>query len=120
VSWLLDSPRVKQRLDLKSRVGPSINKLEGMAHLIRVGSRGRPIRNEKAETLALSQLIIEIPAQQVEDPELLCDWRDATRRAFTEALAAGYLVEEFYYDSQSFRSIGKYLLNAGKRNVAWN
>jgi predicted GNAT superfamily acetyltransferase len=120
VSWLLDSPRVKQRLDLKSRVGPSINKLESIAHLIRVGSRGRPIRNEKAETLALSQLIIEIPAQQVEDPELLCDWRDATRRAFTEALAAGYLVEEFYYDSQSFRSIGKYLLNAGKRNVAWN
>src|SRR5262245_45476466 len=120
VSWLLDSPRVKQRLEVKSQVEPSFKELEGLAHLIRVGSKSRPIRNEKAEALTLPQLIIEIPAQELEDPELVDDWRGATRLAFTEALGAGYLVEEFYYDSLSHRTVGKYLLNAGKRNVAWN
>ncbi|MCI0665226.1 MAG: GNAT family N-acetyltransferase [Acidobacteria bacterium] len=120
VSWLLDSPHVKQRLDLKSRVEPSFNELESLAHLTRVGSKGRPIRNERAEALTLPQLIIEIPAQELEDPGLVFDWRDATRLAFTKALGAGYLVEEFYFDSPSHRTIGKYLLNAGKRNVAWN
>jgi chorismate synthase len=120
VSWLLDSPRVNQRLDVKSPVEPSFHELEGLAHLVRVGSKSRPLRNERAEALTLPQLIIEIPAQELEDPGLVLDWRDATRLAFTKALGAGYLVEEFYYDSLSHRKIGKYLLTAGKRNVAWN
>jgi predicted GNAT superfamily acetyltransferase len=114
VNWLLDSPRVKERLEIKSRVEPSFNELERIAYLIRVGNKNQPIINEWAEAFTLPQLIIEIPALHPEDPRLLRDWCEATRRAFTEALAAGYMVEEFYYDRLSIRSVGKYLLKAGK------
>jgi predicted GNAT superfamily acetyltransferase len=59
------------------------------------------------------QVVIEIPpdinALMQHSPETALRWRAETRRAFTEALNAGYIVTSFIRD----RSGGKYLLNRG-------
>lgn len=46
------------------------------------------------------KILIEIPADinavQQESPETAREWRERTRRAFTEALAEGYVIVDFY------------------------
>ena len=71
VTWLLDSERVRQ--------------------CVAGNARHREISSE--------QHLIEIPADinsvRREDPKRALEWRETTRRAFCEALAEGFLVEEF-------------------------
>jgi|SRR5215213_657762 len=59
------------------------------------------------------QVVIEIPsdinALMQHSPETALKWRAETRRAFTEALRAGYIVTSFVRDQK----IGKYLLTKG-------
>jgi len=59
------------------------------------------------------QVAIEIPSDINElvqnNPEAALQWRAKTRRAFMEALEAGYIVTSFIRD----QSGGKYLLNRG-------
>jgi predicted GNAT superfamily acetyltransferase len=56
------------------------------------------------------KLLIEIPADinavQHESPQLAREWRERTRRAFTEALGRGYVVRDFY----SVKTVGVYIL----------
>ena len=56
------------------------------------------------------QVVIEIPADinalMEHSPETALKWRAETRRAFTEALKAGYIVTSFVRDQK----VGKYLL----------
>ncbi len=65
--------------------------------------RGDPIAGE-------DQVVIEIPsninALMQHSPETALKWRAETRRAFTEALKAGYIVTSFVRD----QNVGKYLL----------
>lgn len=119
VSWPLDSRRVRERL----RAGPgkqdSPAGLERILPLVQVGADNEPRRNSAAGVSRDETLLIEIPADintlQRESPQLAARWREATRRAFTEAMAAGYLVEEFYRSSRKDRPAGIYLLSHGKR-----
>jgi len=59
------------------------------------------------------QIVIEIPsninALMQHSPETALKWRADTRRAFTEALKAGYIVKSFVRD----QNVGKYLLTKG-------
>jgi predicted GNAT superfamily acetyltransferase len=56
------------------------------------------------------QITIEIPADINALPlEIALKWRAETRRAFTEALKAGYIVKSFVRNQQA----GKYLLTKG-------
>jgi predicted GNAT superfamily acetyltransferase len=68
--------------------------------------RGDPMAGE-------DQVVIEIPsdinALVQQSPETALRWRAETRRAFTEALNAGYIVRSFIRD----QSGGKYLLSRG-------
>lgn len=72
VKWLLTSERVVQRLKTTN-----------------------PTRENPSD-----KLLIEIPADintlQEQKPELALEWRQRTRREFTEAIAAGYTVVDFY------------------------
>jgi predicted GNAT superfamily acetyltransferase len=72
VKWILSSERVIKRLG-KTEVSPE----------------------EPAD-----KLLIEIPPDintvQRDSPELAREWRERTRRAFTEAFAEGYVVVDFY------------------------
>lgn len=82
VKWLLTSDRVVQRL-----LTP------------------KPVLENPAD-----KLLIEIPAGinavQQQSPELAREWRERTRRAFTEAIQRGYVVRDFYREG----TVGVYIL----------
>jgi len=71
--------------------------------LVRVGQDGEPVVN--TERTDESRLVIEIPGEP--NAEL---WREPTRAAFTSALDAGYIVQNFYVVERNDRKIGAYLL----------
>ncbi|PYS40367.1 MAG: hypothetical protein DMF71_13425 [Acidobacteria bacterium] len=62
---------------------------------------------------------IEVPADinalQREQTELAMSWREATRWAFSETIASGYIVEGFYRLRRTDQSVGSYLLSHRKR-----
>ena len=75
VKWLLKSDRVVQRLNLT-----------------------KPTLENPSD-----KLLVEIPgdinALQQQSPELAFEWRQRTRREFTDAIDAGYTVVDFYRES---------------------
>jgi predicted GNAT superfamily acetyltransferase len=92
VSWLLDKERVDSPKDL--------NEIKA---LIRVGQNGEPVvTTDRTDD---RELVIEIPGET--NAEV---WRGPTRAAFTSALAAGYIVNNFYVLERNGRKIGAYLL----------
>ena len=114
VTWLLTSRRVSGRLD-KTGFKPEFERL---MPLVRLGVDDSPLRNGLAEGLSHEQALIEIPgdinALQQRSGELAFEWREATRWAFSEAIAGGYLVVDFFRHSRGDRRIGVYLLSRGK------
>ena len=101
VTWLLKSERVESRIEGKRR---AVRDLDQLPHLVRVGEALEPIAED---AIRESQLIIEIPGELNTNHER---WREATRAAFTSALDAGYVVEEFYVNEREGQKIGSYLL----------
>jgi len=91
VTWLLDSERVKSR--------PPVVELPC---LVRVGEDVEPV---KGDPISGPQVIIEIPGELQSHHER---WRKATRQAFTSAIDAGYVVEDFYISDD--RKVGSYIL----------
>lgn len=85
VTWLVQSERVESRLNAAPNVDTS-----GLHYLVRVGENLEPISND--DPLNENSLAIEIPRDLTANHE---QWRMATRDAFTLALDAGYIVEEF-------------------------
>ena len=119
VSWLIQSERVRTRLEGKKEVAHLTSAFEEAAPLVQSETDGSPRTMQLDEGLRQEQVSIEIPPDigslQQQDPLLAIRWREATRRAFTGALAAGYLVEEFYRRAGERRASGVYLLSRGKK-----
>lgn len=109
VTWLLTSRR---------EFIVSTPKLEKVIRLVELGMDDSPRMNDLVEGLAHEQALIEIPADinalERQSSELAFEWREATRRAFTEAIAAGYLVTEFHRHSRGGQRLGTYLLTRSK------
>lgn len=102
VTWLLKSERVVSRLDgVNSRVSSS--EIDRMSRLVRVGENFEPAVGDGL--VGEPQLVIEIPGELKASAER---WREVTREAFTSALNAGYVVEDFYVSAD--RRVGRYLL----------
>jgi chorismate synthase len=78
VTWLLDSERVKSRLE--QNASP-----------------------RAADIIRAEDIVIEIPCEITSNHE---HWRVTTREGFTRALAAGYVVEEFFVSE----NVGRYVL----------
>jgi predicted GNAT superfamily acetyltransferase len=118
VTWLLKSERVNLRLKDKPPEEHLPPEMLKAVTLIEANESGVPVLKEKIERLKGEPASIEIPGDigvlQEHEPELAARWREATRRAFTEALAAGYLVEEFYRRSRNGQRLGVYLLTRKK------
>jgi predicted GNAT superfamily acetyltransferase len=118
VTWLLNSRRVEQRLERRAKEELSPSHLERAAPLVQVGVVGSPQMSDLAQGLTQEYALIEIPthisALQQQAPALVTEWREATRKAFTEAFAAGYLVEDFYRLSRGGQPCGAYLLSLGR------
>jgi len=114
VTWPLTSRRVGGRL--KGKV-PTLE-LGNATPLVQLGADEAPRRSEMAEGLSNEQALIEVPADisalERRNAELAFEWRGATRWAFTEAIAAGYLVEEFYRRNRGNQQLGIYLLRQAK------
>ena len=101
VTWLLRSERVLARIERMSRPSDP-GDLDGVPRLVRVSENREPI---SADEFDGPQVVIEIPTEISAHHER---WREATRAAFTSAIAKGFLVEEFYVSAQ--RQVGSYIL----------
>lgn len=115
VVWPLTSRRVNERLDNRGFE----QKVEHVIPLVQLQADGSLRRNSPAEGLAHEQALIEIPADinalERRSGELAREWRAATRWAFTEAIALGYLVVHFYRQSRGDQQLGIYLLSREKK-----
>jgi predicted GNAT superfamily acetyltransferase len=115
VDWLLTSRRASERLERTV----SALELEKVIPLVQLGKDDSPRRNDLNEGLSHAQALIEIPADinalERRSGELAMNWRESTRWAFTEAIAAGYLVTDFYRQSRGEQRQGTYLLSQGKK-----
>jgi len=86
VTWDLESDHVQQRL------------------------AGKPAKMAFADTDAFIEIPSDINAVQKQNPQEAMRWREVTRRAFTEALAAGFYVADFFRRESS----GVYVLSQGR------
>jgi len=115
VTWPLTGRRVLKRLGAPAAAPEP----EDVTPLVQLGLDGSPLRNGLAAALTREQVLIEIPAEigafERQDGRLAGAWRESTRWAFTEALAAGYLVTGFARPNRDARRVGVYLLDRDKR-----
>jgi predicted GNAT superfamily acetyltransferase len=114
VTWRMADSRVEARLKGK---GVRAEVLDALAHvdpLVRFNGNGRPAEGDLSQALARLRIVIEIPGDidtiERDDRELAREWRLATRRAFTEALNAGFIVKEFCRSVRGQQGPGAYLL----------
>lgn len=68
--------------------------------------------NVKPVETDAESLVIEIPTEITANHE---HWRQVTRQAFTSALDAGYVVEEFFVSEE--RKVGRYLLKKDEHGL---
>lgn len=119
VSWFLESKRVRNRLARRSDVELSQEELERHVSLVETAPDGWP-HTQPISSLDQDYVLIEVPADigvlQERNPELAVAWRNATRSAFTDALGAGYIVQEFYRIEREGQSAGCYLLTSKTSN----
>ena len=110
VTWHLDGKRVEERIEKKV---PTIE-FETVKRLVKSNENDVPSVADFAENLTDEQFAIEIPANvnelQKQNVELAIKWRETTRKAFTEALKQGYVVEEFFRINRNNKNYGVYLL----------
>ena len=118
VEWLLDSPRVVNRIERRDTPTASPELISRATPLVRVASDDAPFRISHNDSFTDSHALIDIPGDinllQRERPKLSLQWREATRAAFTDALAAGYVVRDFFRTEREGRPCGTYLLARGK------
>jgi predicted GNAT superfamily acetyltransferase len=115
VWWELDSARVRQRLQIyeTARMIPSVP--PDAITLAGLTADGPSRKCRLHESIGSEHLLIEIPADinslQQQDVQVARRWREITREAFVEALAAGYVIKEFYRPSSAGQVNGAYLLS---------
>lgn len=117
VTWPMDSRRVEMRLQGKSNRSEMLEIVSSLPPLVRFGADAQPVLGDMAEATARQRIAIEIPsdigALESENAEMARQWRLATRRAFTEALSAGFFVAEFCRAARGHQGPGVYLLEKG-------
>ena len=110
VSWLLDSGRVRAKAEGVTDASPD----DDAPPVVAMGEDDSPVRSEGRPGTPLS---IEIPLNigeiEKRDFDLASAWRQATRAAFTEALAEGRIVSGFVLRSGGGGRRGAYILTKG-------
>ena len=112
VHWMLDSPRVQQRIAGK-RPSSLSSEAEAVPFLVAL-ENDAPGQSDLPR--GAHPLRIEVPNNVSsllhERPQLAREWRAATRKAFMIAFDAGYLLGEFYR-AVGPRPFGVYVLTLG-------
>lgn len=115
VTWRLSSRRVSERISGINNAAPEI---ESVVPLVKIEKDNSPRQNDLTDGLSGEYVLIEIPADinelERQNSELASAWRVATRAAFTKALSAGYLVENFYRRTRGGGQISTYYLSRRK------
>lgn len=114
VTWHMADSRVQERLNGRAKLAEVVDALKHLEPLIRFNGDGKPAESDLATSLSRQRIAIEIPRDmdRIEhtDKELAREWRLATRRAFTAALQAGFIVKEFCRSIRGQQGPGAYLL----------
>lgn len=116
VHWMLDSLRVSARVKGKfdrTQLPPEVT---NAPRIVALGSKGKPRRSSFQSVGPQAVVSVEIPGDFMgfvqHAPDVAREWREATRRAFAEAIGAGYVVEEFYHETRAGQSVGVYVLKS--------
>lgn len=111
VTWHMAGSRVEERLNGRDSTADALKHLEP---LVRFNGDGKPAEGDLAASLSRQRIAIEIPSDmdriEHKDKNLARQWRLATRRAFTEAMGAGFIVKEFCRSIRGQQGPGAYLL----------
>jgi predicted GNAT superfamily acetyltransferase len=114
VTWHMADSRVQKRLNNKNGSAEVLDALRHLEPLVRFNCNGNPAEGDLAASLSRQRIAIEIPRDidRIEhtNTELAREWRLATRRAFTAALDAGFVVKEFCRSVRGLQAPGAYLL----------
>jgi predicted GNAT superfamily acetyltransferase len=114
VTWRMADGRVQQRLNGKDGSAEVLDALRHLEPVVRFNGDGKPAEGDLTALLSRQRIAIELPRDidRIEhtDKELAREWRMATRRAFTEALHAGFIVREFCRSIRGQQGPGAYLL----------
>lgn len=114
VTWHMADSRVQERLNGRAKLAEVMDALKHLEPLIRFNGDGKPAEGDLATALSRQRIAIEIPRDmdriEQTDKELGREWRLATRRAFTAALQAGFIVKEFCRSIRGQQGPGAYLL----------
>jgi predicted GNAT superfamily acetyltransferase len=114
VTWGMADSRVQDRLKGKGKLAEVVDALKHLEPLVRFNGDGKPAEADSAASLSRQRSAIEIPhdMDRIEhtNRELAHEWRLATRRAFTGALHAGFVVKEFCRSIRGNQGPGVYLL----------
>ncbi|MGI8732096.1 MAG: GNAT family N-acetyltransferase [Pyrinomonadaceae bacterium] len=109
VTWLLDSERVKRRIeDSEVPLLPD----EDLPVLLECDQEGEPVMGaiEKAQPFTTIEIPRDINMILQADASRAMRWREATRSAFSSAFTADYFVAEFFRDYRENSKTGVYLL----------
>lgn len=119
LTWAMDERRVEERLRGKDSRAMVLDALAHLEPLVRFNGKGRPAEADLVAALARQRIAIEIPADigiiEQSDAVLAREWRTATRRAFTQAIKAGFVVAEFCRSIRGQQGPGAYLLEKEER-----
>ncbi|HXG64284.1 MAG TPA: GNAT family N-acetyltransferase [Blastocatellia bacterium] len=119
VTWLLDSRRVRERIEGGAKGAPFPAELEAVMPLLRVGPGNEPEAGDPVAAANGELALIEIPGDiqevQKNSPEMAHKWRETSRWAFTHLISRNYLVEDFYRVSRAGGRIGVYVLRRGRQ-----
>jgi len=112
VEWLLNSDRVKDRIDSNAKPPLTSVELEQIPALVRVGEDEQPVVTEEVGlgTSALIEIPADINSLVSRDDGSAQRWRKATRQAFTKLMTSGFEVEEFFVVEKDSKTLGAYLL----------
>jgi predicted GNAT superfamily acetyltransferase len=113
VTWLLRSERVENRVCRGTAMeAPACGDIQT---IISMGENHEPVKLAN-ESSAQRFFAIEVPPDinrlLSQSAQLARRWREATRDAFTIAIASGFIVSEFYLTESSCGTVGRYLLTA--------
>lgn len=110
VTWHVATERVNAKLSGSSAI-PDISQTPV---LVAVAESEEPVLIDQAMAAKPDRILIEIPADikaiEQENFDLARRWRLATRRALSDALASGYMVEDFVRQNNEGTRIGSYIL----------
>lgn len=114
VAWRLSDTRVEERVKGRNRRAETLDALAHLEPLVRFNGDGNPAESDLEQALSRQRIAIEIPGDvgQIEatNRELARRWRLSTRKAFTEAINAGFTVTEFCRSIRGQQGPGAYLL----------